>query len=189
MIPDIRLIIIGGSAGSLQVILKLFTETGGNYPIPVVIIVHRSQSSERLLEELIGLKTDMQVKEIEEKEMPQPGWLYICPPDYHLLFEQDGSFMLDYSEKVNFSRPSIDVAFQSAADVFGDSLACILLSGANADGAEGLAYVKYKGGITIVQSPGEAEVSYMPQQALLRKKADYVLATTGIRSFIESLAN
>lgn len=187
MNPGIRLIIIGGSAGSLQVILKLFTGLEKDYPVPVVIVVHRSVSIEPLLEELLAGKTGMTVKEIEEKEIPQPGCLYVCPPDYHLLFEKDGSFTLDYSEKVNFCRPSIDVTFQSAADVFGEELACILLSGANADGAEGLAYVKYRKGLTIVQSLQEAEVSYMPQMAMQRKKTDYVLTSMEMRSFIESL--
>lgn len=157
------------------------------YPIPVVIVVHRSHSIEPLLEELLASRTKMRVREVEEKDTPEPGWLYICPPDYHLLFEEDGSFTLDYSEKINFCRPSIDVSFQSAADVFGENLVCILLSGANADGAEGLAYVKQKNGITIVQDPNEAEVSYMPQMALQRKQTDHVLGTNGIRSFFESL--
>ncbi|MEO5563683.1 MAG: chemotaxis protein CheB [Chitinophagaceae bacterium] len=182
-----RLIIVGGSAGSLQVILKLFTGLAEAYPIPVVIVVHRTQGAEPFLEELLSAKTGLPVKEAEEKEKPQPGWLYLCPPDYHLLFENDESFTLDYSEKVNFSRPSIDVVFQSAAEVFGSSLVCILLSGANSDGAEGLSYVKSKHGITIVQNPQEAEVSYMPLQALQLKEADYVLNTPEIRSFIESL--
>lgn len=184
-----RLVVIGGSAGSLQVILKLFTDIQPGYPVSVVIVVHRSQTTELLLEDLIAYKTSLQVKEVEEKEKPEPGWLYLCPPDYHLLFEEDGSFALDYSEKVNFSRPSIDVTFQSAADVFGSSLVCILLSGANSDGAEGLAYVKHRKGITVVQDPDEAEVSYMPLQALLREKADHVLTTAEIKSYIEKLAD
>lgn len=187
MSEPVRLIIIGGSAGSLQVILKLIAGLDESYPVPVIIIVHRSQTIEALLEELLAAKTNMRVKEIEEKEKPLPGWLYICPADFHLLFETDESFTLDYSEKVNFCRPSIDVSFQSAAEVFGENLVCILLSGANADGAEGLAYVKYKTGITIVQNPAEAEVSYMPQMALQRKEADYVLETNEIRSYLESL--
>jgi two-component system, chemotaxis family, protein-glutamate methylesterase/glutaminase len=166
---------------------KLFAGMDADYPVPIVIIVHRSQSIEPLLEELLASRTKMRVREVEEKDIPRPGWLYICPPDYHLLFEEDGSFTLDYSEKINFCRPSIDVSFQSAADVFGESLVCILLSGANADGAEGLAYVKQKNGITIVQDPNEAEVSYMPQMALQRKQTDHVLGTNGIRSFLESL--
>jgi two-component system, chemotaxis family, protein-glutamate methylesterase/glutaminase len=182
-----RIILIGGSAGSLQVIFKIFSDLETPYAIPVVIILHRSQGIESGLEELLQAKTGLPVKEIEEKEKPEPGWLYLCPPDYHLLFEDDESFTIDYSEKVNFCRPSLDVCFQSAADIYGSSLVCILLSGANSDGAEGLVYVKEKGGVTIVQDPQEAEVPYMPQQALQRQLADHVLSSVEIRSYLESL--
>jgi two-component system, chemotaxis family, protein-glutamate methylesterase/glutaminase len=185
----IRLILVGGSAGSLQVILKLFAGLDKNYPIPVVVVVHRGNVVDPLLEELLGMRTGLTVKEAEEKEIPASGTLYLCPPDYHLLFEADGSFTLDYSEKVNFCRPSIDVSFQSAARVFAPGLVCVLLSGANSDGAEGLAYVKSRGGLTIAQDPGDAEVSYMPQMAIQRKETDYVLKTGEIRSFLESLKN
>jgi two-component system chemotaxis response regulator CheB len=155
--------------------------------IAIVIIIHRSQGGEQGLEEIIEAKTGLPVKEIEEKEIPEAGCLYVCPADYHVLFENDESFTLDYSEKVNFCRPSIDVTFQSAADVFGSSLVCILLSGANSDGAEGLVYVKGKKGIAIVQDPADAEVPYMPLQAIHRNIADHILTTVEIRSFIESM--
>lgn len=184
---NIKLILIGGSAGSLQVILKLFAGIEKKFPIPVVIILHRTPVAETVLEELLSTKTNLRVREIEEKEKPEPGCLYVCPPDYHILFEQDGSFAFDYSEKVNFSRPSIDVGFQSAADAFGGSLVCILLSGANSDGTEGLAYVKESKGITIVQDPAEAEVSYMPQFAMEHIKVDHIMNTEEIKQFIESL--
>jgi two-component system chemotaxis response regulator CheB len=183
-----KLIIIGGSAGSLQVILKLFTTIKKDFPVPVVLILHRTPVADQLLEELLNGKTDLMVKEVEEKEMPLPGYLYVCPADYHVLFEKDGSFTLDYSEKINFSRPSIDVAFQSAADAFGEKLICILLSGANADGTDGMTYVKKCRGITIVQDPNDAEVSYMPLQAVQRAKPDHVFNHAEIKKFIEALA-
>lgn len=182
-----RIVLIGGSAGSLQAIFKLFTGIGDIDHMAIIIVIHRSQVAEQGLEEIIAAKTGLRVKEIEEKEIPAGGWLYVCPADYHILFEKDESFTLDYSEKVNYCRPSIDVSFQSAADVFGSSLVCILLSGANADGAEGLAYVKEKKGITIVQNPEEAEVPYMPLQAIHKNIADHILNTEEIRSFIEGL--
>lgn len=156
-------------------------------PVPVIIVIHRSQASEQGLEEIITAKTGIPAREIEEKDVPDHGWIYVCPPDYHLLFEKDGSFTLDYSEKVNFCRPSIDVSFQSAADVFGSSLVCILLSGANSDGAEGLTYVKEKKGITIVQEPTDAEVPYMPLQAIHKNIADHIFTTSEIRNFLEEL--
>lgn len=182
-----KIILIGGSAGSLQAIFKLFTGMDNKNHIPIIIIIHRSQVAEQGLEEIITAKTGMLAKEIEEKEVPDQGWLYICPPDYHLLFEKDESFTLDYSEKVNFCRPSIDVSFQSAADVFGSSLVCILLSGANSDGAEGLTYVKERKGITIVQEPTDAEVPYMPLQAIQKNIVDHIFTTSEIREFIEKL--
>jgi two-component system chemotaxis response regulator CheB len=187
MTPDRKIILIGGSAGGLQAIFKVFTGLKDINHIAIVIILHRSQVTEQGLEEIITAKTGLPAREIEEKEILAEGWLYICPPDYHLLFEKDRSFTLDYSEKINFCRPSIDVSFQSAADVFGSSLVCILLSGANSDGAEGLAYVKEKKGITIVQDPLDAEVPYMPLQAIHRNSVDHILTTEEIRSFIEGL--
>jgi two-component system, chemotaxis family, protein-glutamate methylesterase/glutaminase len=182
-----RIIIIGGSAGSLQAIFRLFKGIAEINHIAIIIIIHRSQGAEQGLEEIISLKTGLPVKEIEEKEVPKNGTLYIGPPDYHVLFEKDESFALDYSEKVNFCRPSIDVTFQSAADVFGSSVICILLSGANSDGADGLAYVQGKKGIAIVQNPEDAEVPYMPLQAIHRNNADHIFNMDEIRSFIENL--
>jgi len=187
MSRDRRIVMIGGSAGSLSAIFKLFTGMEDLRNIAVIIIIHRSQAGEQGLEDIITAKTGLPAREIEEKEIPAEGWLYVCPPDYHLLFEKDESFTLDYSEKVNFCRPSIDVSFQSAADVFGSSLVCILLSGANSDGADGLAYVKEKKGIAIVQNPDDAEVPYMPLQAIHRNIADHIFTTDEIRSFIENL--
>jgi two-component system, chemotaxis family, protein-glutamate methylesterase/glutaminase len=187
MTTDRRIVIIGGSAGSLQAIFKLFTGIRDINHIAIIIILHRSQVAEQRIEEIITAKTGLPSMEIEEKDIPEKGCLYVCPPDYHLLFEKDGSFALDFSEKVNFSRPSIDVSFQSAADVFQSSLVCILLSGANSDGTEGLAYVKEKKGITIVQDPDDAEVPYMPLHAINGNIVDHIFATSEMRRFIEGL--
>jgi two-component system chemotaxis response regulator CheB len=187
MSPDRKIVLIGGSAGGLQAIFMLLADLKDINHIAIIIILHRSQVGEQGLEEIITAKTGIPAKEIEEKEIPVEGWLYVCPPDYHLLFERDQSFTLDYSEKVNFCRPSIDVSFQSAADVFGSSLICILLSGANSDGTEGLAYVKEKKGITIVQNPEDAEVPFMPLQAIQRNIMDHIFTTTEIRDFIKGL--
>jgi two-component system chemotaxis response regulator CheB len=111
--------------------------------------------------------------------------VYLCPADYHVLIEQDHTFSLDYSERVNFSRPSIDVTFKSAADVYGAGVVAVVLSGGNADGAEGMQEVKAQGGFTIVQDPGTAEVPYMPQQVLLRMGADLVVPTEELPAVIK----
>lgn len=182
-----RLLVIGGSAGSLDVLLQVLPAIDPRTTIPIVIVLHRKTSSDNLLADLLASRTSLQVKEVDEKEIIRPGYIYIAPADYHLLLEADLSFSLDYSEKVNYSRPSIDVVFQSAADVFGPSLFCLLLSGGNADGTEGFRYVRSKGGTTLVQDPETAEVDYMPRNALVHHCVDKVLRIEDIAVFINRL--
>ena len=129
------------------------------------------------------------VREAEEKEKLLPGYVYIVPADYHLLIENSHTISLDYSEKVNYSRPSIDVTFQSAAEVFKNELVCILLSGSNADGVEGLLAVKKYGGLAVVQDPQTAIMPYMPQQALNNAKPDVILDSLKMAAFINELIN
>jgi two-component system chemotaxis response regulator CheB len=172
-----KLVLIAGSAGSLQVILAVLTAMGREYPIPVLVVLHRNNVFESSLEELMSSRTNVVIKEVEEKEPILPGVVYLCPADYHVLVEKDFTFSLDYSERVNFSRPSIDVSMRSAADVYGSGLIALLLSGGNADGADGLVYAQSKGGFTVVQDPDTAEVPYMPQQAILRLSVDLVVPT------------
>lgn len=182
-----KVILIGGSAGSLDALLKILPSIHPEFIHSIVIVLHRKFSNDNILTGLLSLKTVLKVREVEEKDPIQRGYIYIAPGDYHLLFEKDFSFSLDDSEKVNYSRPSIDVAFQSAADVLGSSLVCILLSGANADGTEGCKYAKEKGGTTVAQLPRSAEVAYMPSQAIASNVVDYVLDIEGIISFINQL--
>jgi two-component system chemotaxis response regulator CheB len=179
-----KLIVIGGSAGSLQVILDLLSPLAPSFPIPVLIVQHRAGSPDSGMEELLAARTRLRCKEAEEKEGLLPGTIYICPPDYHVLIEQDHSLSLDYSERVNYSRPSIDVSFRSAADVYGSDLICVLLSGGNADGAEGLDYAGEKGALTIVQDPETAEVSYMPHYAIDHARVGFVLKPEEIFAMI-----
>ena len=178
-LTDCTILVIGGSAGSLEVILQLLPVIPKNIPFAIVLVLHR-KSGESLLTELLAEKTVLPVTEVEEKDELHPGVVYIAPPDYHLLIEQDHSFSLDYSEKINYSRPSIDVTFESAAEVFGDKSAAMLLSGANADGVDGLKHIQKSGGLTIVQDPKDASVSYMPQQALEAMDPDYIMDTEGL---------
>jgi two-component system, chemotaxis family, protein-glutamate methylesterase/glutaminase len=172
-----KLLLIAGSAGSLQVVLSVLTALGREYPIPVLVVLHRNNVFESSLEELMSSRTNLVIKEVEEKEPILPGIVYLCPADYHVLVEQDHTFSLDYSERVNYSRPSIDVSMRSAADVYGSGVIALLLSGGNADGADGMAYVQSMGGFTVVQDPETADVPYMPQQAILRLSVDLVVPT------------
>jgi len=183
-----KLIIIAGSAGSLQVILGIISAVGRDLPLPMLIVVHRNVDFASSLEELLSARTRATIKEVEEKEPIVPGTIYLAPADYHLLIEEDQTFSLDYSEKVNFSRPSIDVTFRCAADVYGKKLICVLLSGGNSDGVEGMVYVKQKGGVVVAQDPATADVPYMPQHAIVRMTVDFIVPAEDIPAFIRGLA-
>jgi len=182
-----QLVVIGGSAGSLDVLLQLVAALRIDLLIPIVIVVHRKLDNDSLMEELLSNKSRLPVKEAEDKEPIQPATIYIAPPDYHLLFEKDKTFSLDASEKINFSRPSIDVSFQSAAEVYHSSLVCILLSGANSDGTEGLRSAKENNAMLVVQDPDSAEVGFMPRQALNSLEVDHVLNAYRIIELINNL--
>ncbi len=181
------MVIIGGSAGSLEVIINLLPDLSPALECAITLILHRKSDADTAsLADILSRKTTLPVIEAEEKEAICSGHIYIAPADYHLLFERDHSFSLDYSEKVNFSRPSIDVSFESAADVYGADLAAILLSGANNDGASGLVAVSNVGGKTIVQDPATADVDYMPQYAIKFHPPDLILAPAALAGFINS---
>lgn len=183
---DFQVIMVGGSAGSLEVITKML---GGlfNKKLAIVMIIHRKSSVHSSLADVLNLKAVVTVKEAEEKEFIQPGFVYIAPADYHLLIERDGSFSLDYSEKINFSRPSIDVSFECAAEVFGVRVTGILLSGGNSDGVAGLKSIKRAGGRCVVQDPGSALVSYMPMQAMIEVRPDKTLDASEMADFLNSI--
>ncbi len=182
-------LIIGGSAGSLDVLLEIFPNLKNDLGFPIVLVIHRKASNESLLTDLLQSRTTLKVGEAEEKELLTAGKVFIAPADYHTLIEDDCSISLDYSEKVNYSRPSIDVTFQSAAEVFKEKLVCILLSGSNADGVEGLKSVNNYGGKVVIQNPNTAIMPYMPQQAVLGVKPNVVLDSYDMADFINNLNN
>lgn len=181
-------LIIGGSAGSLDVLLRVLPLISPDVKFPVIIVIHRKNGSDSLLPELLSGKTQLQVKEAEEKETILPGIIYIAPSDYHLLIEMNKTFSLDYSEKVNYSRPAIDATFQTAAEVYQNKLVCLLLSGSNADGVNGLKTAKSWGGMAVIQDPESAQVAFMPQQAKLHVKIDRILSIEDMPEFINLLS-
>lgn len=184
-----KLIVIGGSSGSLDAILVILPCLIKNFSIPILIVLHRGNKIDNGLIQLLAAKTKLHVKEADEKEKLLPGWIYVAPPDYHVLLEEDGSISLDVSEKVHYCRPSIDVTFTSAALSYGKQLTAILLSGANADGAAAMNIIKQAGGMNIVQAPAEAIVSYMPEQAILLAPVDQVLSTVQIAALMNKIAS
>lgn len=179
-----ELFIIGGSAGSLGVLLELLPELVAPLSYAVVIVIHRKNTYDSTLQELLSSRTGIPVKEIEDKDPAEPGTIYIAPADYHLLVEKNKTFSLDTSEKINYSRPSIDVSFESFADAYGPSLCAILLSGANADGTAGMLTIRKAGGTIIAQDPQTAQVPFMPQHAVTHANPHLVLSPAGMRDFM-----
>lgn len=181
-----KIAVIGGSAGSLDVALKIIAAIPAHSPVVIIVVLHRKNDPVSYLTDVFSSRTSLPVKEVEDKEPIEPNTVYIAPADYHLLFENKKTFALDSSEKVNFSRPSIDVTFESAAQAFGANVIGVLLSGANADGAQGLQAIKAAGGFTIVQSPETAEVGFMPQQAINAGAVDKIVPAARLAELIRN---
>ena len=161
-----RAIVIGASAGALEALSAVLAQLPGDFPVPLVIVVHLPAGKDSLLAEILQSRSVLRVLEAEDKQAMEPGHAYIAPPDYHLLAETDGHLSLSADEEVMYSRPSIDVLFESAADAFGDAVIGIVLTGANSDGALGLKAISGHGGLAIVQQPKGAYAGTMPQSAL-----------------------
>src|SRR5690606_1241627 len=170
-----NMLVIGGSAGSLAVVLRILSYLERGWRASVIIIFHRKDSDDGTLTDLLAHHTTWEVKEIEDKEEIKPGVVYVAPANYHVLLETNKGFALDYSEKINYSRPSIDVTFEAIAQVFGSSATGLLLSGANADGVAGLKLIKQCGGQVWVQDPATAETPFMPAAAVKEVAVDILL--------------
>jgi two-component system chemotaxis response regulator CheB len=187
MTKTCELIVMGGSWGGLNAVTKILEGLPKAFSIPIVIVLHRGKHHQSYLESLLQAKTALRVKETEEKEKILAGYVYLAPANYHLLIEEDRTFSFDLSAPVHYSRPSIDVTFESVAEVFGKRAAGIILTGANQDGATGLQAIAASGGITLVQDPAEAESSVMPQAALDKSPSHSVLSLAQINFFLMEL--
>jgi two-component system, chemotaxis family, protein-glutamate methylesterase/glutaminase len=156
---------VGTSWGGLAALSKLLRDLPADFGLPVVVVQHRGKDSDQLLAELLQDTTDLKVCEVEDKEPLTPGMVHIAPANYHILVD-DGYLSLTLDEPVRFSRPSIDVMFTSAADTYGPRAIGVVLTGANEDGARGLADIVKRGGLALVQNPRTAEIPIMPQAAV-----------------------
>ena len=180
------ILVIGGSAGSMSVLVELLNQLPSPFPIPVVIILHRLKNVESELDKLLSIRQP--IAEPVDKEPLLQGNIYLAPQNYHLLIEEDGSFSLDYAEPVNFSRPAIDLTFSSAASVFGARSLGILLSGANKDGAAGLCRIIRAGGKGIAQRPDTAGFSIMPQAAIDLCRGVQPMTIKGMIDFLRNIS-
>lgn len=180
-------VVIGASAGGLAALSALVDELPADLRQALLMVQHIPASGPTQLAEIFQRKTALRVKEADDKEAVCAGTLYFAAPGYHLLVEADLTLSLSQDDAVYFSRPSIDVLFESAADAWAERVAGILLTGANEDGAAGLEAIKRAGGITIVQDPEEAEVPTMPLAALQRFAPDYILPLRDIHRLLREL--
>jgi len=180
-------IVIGTSAGGLDALGIILPILDPGLPVPILIVQHISASSDSFIVTYFDRICSLTVKEAEEKELLKPGIVYFAPPDYHILIENDQTISLSNEEKVNFSRPSIDVLFETASWVFKNRLIGIILTGANWDGAIGSELIKKSGGLIIVQDPKTATVARMPESVLERFKPDYILPLEEIGPLINRI--
>lgn len=184
-----EVIVMGGSAGALDALMTVLPGLTV-HPVPIVIALHLAPSLPSLLAHLLGRSTPRHTQEIEDKVRMSPYGIYVAPPNYHVLLERDGTIALSVDEPVQFSRPSIDVLFESTAHAFGSRAVGVLLSGGNDDGARGLERIAEEGGVAVVQSPETASQPTMPRAGIarLRGRANAV-PVSRIASFLTSLAS
>lgn len=180
--------VVGTSWGGLAALRELVSCLPNDLPIPVVLIQHRHRMSDEALPRILQDRTELVVCEAEDKMPVEPGRVYVAPADYHLLIEPDQYFTLSVEEPVRYSRPSIDVTFTSAADVYGAKTIGVVMTGANADGAAGLKRIAERGGASLVQEPATAESPTMPTAALEAVPSARVLVLSQIGSMIAELA-
>ncbi len=188
MINDAKIIVIGASAGALDALSTVLPPLPSDYPWAILVVVHLPPDKKSVLANLLQAKCQLPVKEAEDKEPIQPGTIYIAPPDYHLLVEPNGKLSLSSEEEVLFSRPSIDVLFETAADAYDAQVIGIVLTGANHDGAKGLAAICKAGGTALVQQPAAAYATAMPQAALRACPQAHVLTLKDIALYLQHAA-
>ncbi|WP_417660733.1 chemotaxis protein CheB [Pseudomonas sp.] len=180
----IEALVVGASAGGVSALLTIFSGLPANFRLPIAVVIHLPDNRQSSLAEVMSKRLGLPAKEAENLEPLQAGTLYFAAPSYHLSVEADHSFSYSREEPVYFSRPSIDFLFESAADAYGSSLAGILLTGANQDGAAGLTAIKRLGGFTVVQDPQDAQVPTMPLAALALHQPDVIADLAEIRALL-----
>lgn len=184
----IEAVVIGASAGGVEALSQILPALPASFRPALLIVLHLPRERPSLLVEIYEKRCALPVREADDKEPVEPGTVYFAPPDYHMLVEKSRQIALSTDEPVHYSRPSIDVLFESAADVYGDRLLGIILTGANEDGAAGLHAVHRAGGVTVVQQPDSAMVPLMIVSALQRNPADFVLPLPEIAELLKGLA-
>ncbi|MFC5548230.1 chemotaxis protein CheB [Massilia aerilata] len=183
----VEAVVIGASAGGVEALGALLPSLPAGYGLPVFCILHLPGDRESRLAELFGERLPLPVKEAEDKEAITPGTVYFAGSGYHLSVEKDFTFSLSCEPPVHYARPSIDLLMESSADAYGPGLVGILLTGANHDGAEGMARIHASGGLTVVQDPADAQVATMPKSAIDRFSPHLILPLARIGALLPML--
>lgn len=184
---DYKAVIIGGSAGSFALVLKILSRLSPTFDLPIIICMHRLKHIRSGLVESLNVKSKIKVVEPNDKDKIEHGKAYLAPSNYHMFIEYDGTISLSIEDMNNHSRPSIDYTLSSAAVAYRDKCVGIILTGANKDGAKGLKDIADKKGFTIVQDPATAEVDTMPKSALRVMQPNLILSPDGIIDFLNKL--
>jgi two-component system chemotaxis response regulator CheB len=182
-------VVIGTSAGGVDALTRILPSLPATMRAAILVVIHIPRERPSLLPEIFRHKCAMRIEEAVDKADVQRGCIYFAPPDYHMLVDHGPQIVLSVDDMVQFSRPSIDVLFESAADVYGENLLGILLTGGNEDGASGLAYIAQCGGTTVLQDPVEAEASTMPQGALKLMTPSHVMRLDEIAGLLTTISN
>jgi two-component system chemotaxis response regulator CheB len=183
---DYRVVVIGCSMGGMHALQTIFTVLPDDFELPVIVVQHRYRTSGEALPAFLRRESHLKIVDAVDKQWIRKGTIYLAPADYHLLLE-DGQLSLSTEGAVAYSRPSVDVLFESAADAYGEHLVAIVLTGANADGARGVKRIKAKGGLVIVQDPDTAEAPEMPAAAIAAARVDRILPLDRIGPFLVEL--
>ena len=176
--------VIGVSAGGMEALGAILPLLPADFALPVIIVQHRYNEAGDYMEQNLNLKCQGIVKQADEKESIEAGHVYFAPPNYHLLIENDRTFSLSVDNPVNYARPSVDVLFETAADVYGERLIGVILTGANNDGSQGLKKIKERDGLAVVQDPQTAEAELMPRAAIAATEVDHILPLDKIVPFL-----
>lgn len=182
-----KAVVMGVSTGGVSALKMVLGGLPADLQIPVLVVTHIMPDSDDGLALLLDTLCAIRVKEADEQETLAPGTVYLAPANYHLLVERGGTLALSIDPPVNFARPSVDVLFESAADVYGPALIGVIMTGAGFDGSNGLLKIKNCGGVAIVQDPADAEMDSMPKSALRMLKADYVVRLKKIPGLLTKL--
>ena len=183
----VEALVIGASAGGIDALRRILPRLPSPLGFPVVALLHLPEDRDSRLADVFQQHLPVPVRQADDKARLEAGTVYFAPPGYHLSIESDRSFSLSQEDPVHFSRPSIDVLMGSAADAYGARLAAILLTGASADGAAGMAAIGAAGGLTVVQDPLEAEIKTMPAAAIKLRAPSLVLGLDAIGELLSEM--